>query len=65
MTNGFHAESGIKEVDALLNSGGIASMLNTIGLLTIATALGGLLEGTSVFQTLIRPIVKKSSLLVH
>ncbi len=68
MTNGFHAESGIKEVDALLNSGGIASMLNTIGLLTIATALGGLLEGTSVFQTLIRPIVKKiksaSSLIV-
>ncbi|GIN41829.1 Na+/H+ antiporter NhaC [Heyndrickxia oleronia] len=68
MTNGFHAESGVKEVDALLNSGGIASMLNTIGLLTIATALGGLLEGTSVFQTLIRPIVKKiksaSSLIV-
>ncbi|MEK5176146.1 Na+/H+ antiporter NhaC [Heyndrickxia sp. FSL W8-0496] len=68
MTNGFHAESGVKELDALLNSGGIASMLNTIGLLTIATALGGLLEGTSIFQTLIRPIVKKiksaSSLIV-
>ncbi|MGV3464028.1 MAG: Na+/H+ antiporter NhaC [Heyndrickxia sp.] len=68
MTNGFKAESGVKEVDALLNSGGIVSMLNTIGLLTIATALGGLLEGTGVFQTLIQPIVKKlktaSSLIV-
>jgi len=59
MTSGFKAESGVKEVDALLNSGGIVSMLNTIGLLTIATALGGLLEGTNVFQTIIQPIVKK------
>lgn len=68
MTNGFQAKSGIKEIDSLLNSGGIVSMLNTIGLLTIATALGGLLEGTGVFQTLIRPVVKNmktaSSLIV-
>ncbi|MFW5432996.1 Na+/H+ antiporter NhaC [Paenibacillus apiarius] len=59
MTNGFHAESGVKEVDSLLNRGGIVSMLNTIGLLTIATALGGLLEGANIFQALIRPIVDK------
>ncbi len=59
MTYGFTAKSGVKEVDSLLNNGGIVSMLNTIGLLTIATALGGLLEGTRVFQTLIRPIINK------
>lgn len=59
MTNGFHTESGVKAVDSLLNRGGLVSMLNTIGLLTIATALGGLLEGTSIFQALVRPIVAK------
>ncbi|MGG0813390.1 Na+/H+ antiporter NhaC [Paenibacillus alvei] len=59
MTNGFHAESGVKAVDSLLNRGGLVSMLNTIGLLTIATALGGLLEGTNIFQALVRPIVAK------
>ncbi|WP_034300129.1 Na+/H+ antiporter NhaC [Bacillus cihuensis] len=59
MTSGFNAQSGVEEVDSLLNSGGLVSMLNTIGLLTIATALGGLLEGTSVFQTLVRPIISK------
>ncbi|TCZ75472.1 Na+/H+ antiporter NhaC [Paenibacillus albiflavus] len=57
MTNGFHTESGVKAVDSLLNRGGLVSMLNTIGLLTIATALGGLLEGTQIFQALVRPIV--------
>lgn len=59
MTNGFHAESGVKAVDSLLNRGGLVSMLNTIGLLTIATALGGLLEGTNIFHALVRPIVAK------
>ncbi|MGE8203809.1 Na+/H+ antiporter NhaC [Heyndrickxia sp. NPDC080065] len=59
MTSGFHAESGVKAVDSLLNNGGLVSMLNTVGLLTIATALGGLLEGTGVFKSLIRPIVNK------
>lgn len=59
MTNGFSGNSGVEEVDALLNSGGIVSMLNTIGLLTIATALGGLLESTGVFQTLVKPIIKR------
>lgn len=67
MTNGFHIESGIPSVDSLLNRGGIVSMLNTIGLLTIATALGGLLEGTKIFEALVRPIVhriKSSSSLI-
>lgn len=59
MTNGFHTESGVKAVDSLLNRGGLVSMLNTIGLLTIATALGGLLEGTCIFQALVRPVVSR------
>ncbi|TQR44632.1 Na+/H+ antiporter NhaC [Paenibacillus popilliae] len=59
MTNGFHTESGVKAVDSLLNRGGLVSMLNTIGLLTIATALGGLLEGTCIFQALVRPVVTR------
>jgi len=59
MTNGFHTESGVKAVDSLLNRGGLVSMLNTIGLLTIATALGGLLEGTCIFQALVRPFVSR------
>ncbi|WP_195574208.1 Na+/H+ antiporter NhaC [Paenibacillus sp. 1001270B_150601_E10] len=59
MTSGVHIESGVEAVDSLLNGGGIVSMLNTIGLLTIATALGGLLEGTHIFEALVRPFVHK------
>lgn len=52
MTNGFHVESGVNAVDSLLNRGGLMSMLGTICLLILATALGGILEETGSFEVL-------------
>ncbi|EKN62625.1 Na+/H+ antiporter NhaC [Neobacillus bataviensis LMG 21833] len=60
MTSGYAADTGIKEVDALLNKGGILSMLNIVGLILLATALGGLLEGVQVFQVLLNTLINKA-----
>ncbi|KXH84044.1 Na+/H+ antiporter NhaC [Sporosarcina sp. HYO08] len=57
MTNGFSVESGVKEVDSLLNRGGLMSMLGTISLLVIATALGGVLEETGSFEAMTKSML--------
>lgn len=59
MTSGYVSESGVAAIDSLLSRGGINSMLNTIGLIIIATALGGVLESTGVFKTIITSIVAR------
>ncbi len=57
MTSGFSVDSGVDAVDSLLNSGGLMSMLGTIGLLIIATALGGILEETGSFEVVTRKMM--------
>ncbi|MCM3745219.1 Na+/H+ antiporter NhaC [Sporosarcina luteola] len=57
MTSGFSVDSGIATVDSLLNKGGLLSMLGTIGLLVIATALGGILEETGSFEVVTREMI--------
>ncbi|WP_423799889.1 Na+/H+ antiporter NhaC [Neobacillus sp. SAB-20_R2A] len=59
MTSGFHVESGVKALDSLLNRGGLMSMLGTIGLLILATALGGILEETGSFEVLTKKLMSK------
>lgn len=59
MTNGFSIETGVKEVDSLLNGGGLMSMLGTISLLVIATALGGVLEETGSFEAMTKSMLAK------
>jgi len=59
MTSGYHVESGEKALDSLLNRGGLMSMLGTIGLLILATALGGILEETGSFDVLTKKIMSK------
>jgi NhaC family Na+:H+ antiporter len=59
MTSGYEAESGVAAIDSLLTNGGINSMLNTIGLVIIATALGGVLEATGVFKAIVTAIVAR------
>lgn len=59
MTSGYVAESGVPAIDSLLTRGGINSMLQTIGLIIIATALGGVLESTGVFKTIVASIVAR------
>ena len=57
MTSGFSVESGVAAVDSLLNNGGLMSMLGTIGMLIIATALGGILEETGSFEVVTRKMM--------
>ncbi|WP_338449476.1 Na+/H+ antiporter NhaC [Niallia oryzisoli] len=59
MTNGYHVESGVKELDSLLNNGGLMSMLGTVCLLILATALGGILEETGSFDVLTKKMMSK------
>ncbi|MEO4052725.1 Na+/H+ antiporter NhaC [Solibacillus sp. CAU 1738] len=58
MTSGFSVDSGVAIVDSLLNRGGLMSMLPTIGLLIIATSLGGILEETGSFEVLTRSMMQ-------
>lgn len=60
MTSGYSAQTGDQAVDVLLNKGGILSMLNIVGLILLATALGGLLEGVRVFQVLLNTLIQKA-----
>ncbi|MGF7184908.1 NhaC family Na+:H+ antiporter [Desulfitispora alkaliphila] len=59
MTFGFTAETGVAQADNLLSRGGITSMGGTIILLSIATALGGVLEKTGALETILNAIMKK------
>ncbi len=59
MTNGFSVTSDIDALDSLLNSGGLMSMLSTVAILIIATALGGILETTGAFDALTAKIMDK------
>src|SRR5690625_3991470 len=59
MTSGFSAESGDEAVDSLLHRGGLTSMLDTVGLLILATAYGGILEGAGMIDALTRQLMAK------
>ena len=59
MTRGFQPDTGIQAIDRLLSRGGITSMLGTIGLVTVATALGGVFEGTGMFNAIVDPIIAR------
>lgn len=57
--NGYFIETGIKEIDSLLNRGGIQSMMWTISLILIALGFGGALEKTGCLQSVIGAIKSK------
>lgn len=59
MTNGFTLESDVAAIDSLLNRGGMTSMLGTVALLVIATALGGVLEESGSFEILTRKMIAR------
>ncbi|MFM1650489.1 Na+/H+ antiporter NhaC [Brevibacillus sp. B_LB10_24] len=60
LTNGYTGKSGVATLDSLLQQGGITSMFQTVGLLLLATALGGILEGTGVFKAVLESIIKRA-----
>ena len=59
MSSGFVSATGVEFLDDLLSRGGIDSMLNTIALVIIATALGGILEETGAFKVLVGSMISR------
>lgn len=57
--SGYSIDTGVSEVDSLLNRGGIQSMMWTISLILIALGFGGALERTGCLQTIISAIISK------
>lgn len=67
MYNGFSIETGVKDIDTLLNRGGIQSMLWTVALYFFACILGNILDETGVLRTVlakIAGITKKAGSLI-
>ncbi|AXR06325.1 Na+/H+ antiporter NhaC [Salinimonas sediminis] len=62
--NGYSIETGISEIDSLLNRGGIQSMMWTISLVLIALAFGGALETTGCLKSIINSIKSKAKTFV-
>jgi len=56
---GYSIDTGISEIDTLLNRGGIQSMMWTISLILIALGFGGALERTGCLQAIIAKILSK------
>lgn len=60
MQSGYSLNTGIKEIDSLLNRGGIQSMTWVITLVIIALALGGALERTRCLEVIVEAILKRT-----
>ncbi len=54
---GYVSETGFEVLDNLLSAGGLSSMMNTISIIIIAMAYGGLMQSTGQMQALIAPMV--------
>lgn len=57
--SGYKIETGISEIDGLLNRGGIQSMMWTISLVLLALGFGGALERTGCLQAIIAAIISR------
>lgn len=57
--NGYSIDTGVSQIDGLLNRGGIQSMMWTISLILIALGFGGALERTGCLRSIIGAIQNK------
>lgn len=57
--SGYSIETGVAEIDGLLNRGGLQSMTWVITLLLIALSFGGILERTGCMHAIISAIVRR------
>ena len=51
--NGYAFESGIDQIDSLLQRGGVTSMLGIVALFLFALGVGGLLQGSGALATIL------------
>ena len=56
--SGFVSETGVESVDGLLSRGGLTSMLDTIALIVVALAFGGIMEASGMLERLAAAILK-------
>ncbi|MBJ3764015.1 Na+/H+ antiporter NhaC [Maribius pontilimi] len=56
--SGFSIETGVSEIDSLLNRGGVQSMMWTISLILLALGFGGALERTRCLEAVIDKIIE-------
>ncbi|WP_306115785.1 MULTISPECIES: Na+/H+ antiporter NhaC [unclassified Roseovarius] len=57
--SGYSIDTGVSEIDSLLNRGGIQSMMWTISLVLLALGFGGALERTGCLEAIIAVIISK------
>ena len=57
MSNGFHINSGVAEIDQLLSRGGMSSMLPTLWIIFGAVTFGTLLDEFGLIMRLINPLL--------
>jgi NhaC family Na+:H+ antiporter len=57
--SGYSIDTGVSEIDSLLNRGGIQSMMWTISLVLIALGFGGALEKTRCLESIVAVIINK------
>jgi len=57
--SGYSIETGVSEIDNLLNRGGIQSMMWTISLVLLALGFGGALERTGCLEAIIAVIIAR------
>ena len=57
--SGYVCESGNELIDNLLTAGGMEGMLNSISIIIIAMAYGGLMRSTKQMEVLVRPIISR------
>ncbi len=58
MQSGYTIDTGVKEIDSLLNRGGIQSMTWVITLVLIALGFGGALERTGCLEVIVQSLLK-------
>jgi NhaC family Na+:H+ antiporter len=57
--SGYTIQTGVADIDSLLNSGGIQSMMWTISLMLVALGFGGALERTGCLEAIINAIISR------
>ncbi|WND03963.1 Na+/H+ antiporter NhaC [Temperatibacter marinus] len=58
---GLNIETGVSQVDSLINKGGMASMNNTVWLIISAMAFGGMMEKAGLVNKLVQSILARVS----
>lgn len=59
ITDGNISTTGSELADLLFTAGGISSMMNTVSIVLVAMAFGGLMKNSGQMQALIAPLAKK------